>query len=84
MEGFASFHEACGYPAIHNGDIPTAADIHCITDRFLNPAGVTIECGLLIDPALGWEYKGGRKLSPEGWHEKSKALHTAAFLYYEE
>lgn len=84
MEGFTSFYEACRHPVVYNGDILTIADIHRITDRFPNLAGVMIGRGLLTNPALGWEYKEGRKLSPEEWHENLKALHTAVFLHYEE
>lgn len=84
MEGFTSFYEACRHPVVYNGDILTVTDIHRITDRFPNLAGVMIGRGLLTNPALGWEYKEGRKLSPEEWHEKLKALHTAVFLHYEE
>ena len=78
MEGFTSFYEACRHPVVYNGDILTVTDIHRITDKFPSLAGV------LTNPALGWEYKEGRKLSPEEWHEKLKALHTAVFLHYEE
>jgi len=39
--------------------------------------------GLLANPALGWEYKEGRKLTPEEWREKLRALHTAVFQHYE-
>ena len=84
MEGFTSFYEACRHPVVYNGDILTIADIHRITDKFPSLAGVMIGRGLLTNPALGWEYKEGRKLSPEEWHEKLKALHTAVFLHYEE
>ena len=37
----------------------------------------------LANPALGWEYKEGRKLTPEEWREKLRALHTAVFQHYE-
>ena len=84
MEGFTSFYEACRHPVVYNGDILTVTDIHRITDKFPSLAGVMIGRGLLTNPALGWEYKEGRKLSPEEWHEKLKALHTAVFLHYEE
>ena len=84
MEGFTSFYEACRHPVVYNGDILTVTDIHRITDRFPSLAGVMIGRGLLTNPALGWEYKEGRKLSPEEWHEKLKALHTAVLLHYEE
>ena len=84
MEGITSFYEACRHPVVYNGDILTVTDIHRITDKFPSLAGVMLGRGLLPNPALGWEYKEGRKLSPEEWHEKLKALHTADFLHNEE
>lgn len=83
MKGFTSFYEACSHPLIYNGDILTVTDIHRISDRFSNLAGVMIGRGLLTNPALGWEYKENRTLPPEEWREKLKALHAAVFLHYE-
>lgn len=79
MEGFTAFYEACRHPVIYNGDILTIEDIRCITEKFPKLTGVMIGRGLLANPALGWEYKEGRKLTPEEWREKLRALHTAVF-----
>ena len=83
MEGFTAFYEACRHPVIYNGDILTIEDIRCITEKFPKLTGVMIGRGLLANPALGWEYKEGRKLTPEEWREKLRALHTAVFQHYE-
>lgn len=83
MEGFTAFYEACRHPVIYNGDILTIEDIRCITEKFPKLTGVMIGRGLLANPALGWEYKEGRKLMPEEWREKLRALHTAVFQHYE-
>lgn len=83
MEGFTAFYEACRHPVIYNGDILTIEDIRCITEKFPKLTGVMIYRGLLANPALGWEYKEGRKLTPEEWREKLRALHTAVFQHYE-
>ena len=65
MEGFTAFYEACRHPVIYNGDILTIEDIRCITEKFPKLTGVMIGRGLLANPALGWEYKEGRKLMPK-------------------
>ena len=62
----------------------TIEDIQIITERFPKLAGLVIGRGLLANPALAWEYRQGKKLSPGEMAAKVKQLHTAVYNSYEE
>lgn len=84
MEGFAAFCNACNKPVIYNGDLAAVEDIHCLTERFPQLAGIMIGRGLLANPGLAWEYKEEKSLSTDEMKEKLHSLHTAIFSHYQE
>lgn len=59
-------------------------DIQTITEHFPKLAGVVIGRGLLANPALAWEYRQGKKLSPDEIIEKVGQLHAEVYSTYEE
>ena len=84
LNGFEAFYDGCDKPLLYNGDLHTIEDIQIITERFPKLAGLVIGRGLLANPALAWEYRQGRKLSPGEMAAKVKQLHTAVYNSYEE
>lgn len=46
------------HPVVYNGDICTAADAHCIRDRFPQVADIMVGRGILYHPTLPLEIKG--------------------------
>ena len=84
LSGFEAFYNGCEKPLLYNGDLHTVEDIQTITERFPKLAGVVIGRGLLANPALAWEYRQGKKLSPDEIIEKVGQLHTEVYSTYEE
>lgn len=83
-EAFAAFYQACTKPLIYNGDLTTVEEIHRLTTRFPQLAGVMVGRGLLANPALAWEYKEEKSLSTGEMKEKLRSLHAAVFARYQE
>lgn len=83
MEGFAAFYEGCRHPLVYNGDIRTTDDLHLLSDQFPELSGVMIGRGLLANPALAYEYKENRSLSPNEMREKLTELHSRLLKHYE-
>ena len=81
LSGFEAFYNGCEKPLLYNGDLHTVEDIQTITERFPKLAGVVIGRGLLANPALAWEYRQGKKLSPD---EIVGQLHAEVYSTYEE
>ena len=65
MEVFRTFGELCHHPLIYNGDVKTVEDIQKIVDNFPNVVGIMAGRGLIADPALFRQYKGGQKATAE-------------------
>ena len=84
LSGFEAFYNGCEKPLLYNGDLHTVEDIQTITERFPKLTGVVIGRGLLANPALAWEYRQGKKLSPDEIIEKVGQLHTEVYSTYEE
>ena len=84
LSGFEAFYNGCEKPLLYNGDLHTVEDIQTITERFPKLAGVVIGRGLLANPALAWEYRQGKKLSPDEIIEKVGQLHAEVYSTYEE
>lgn len=82
LDGFAAFYEGCRLPLIFNGDLHSADDIRCITDRFPRLAGVMIGRGLLANPALALEYREGTALTHDERTDRLRRLHDAVFDSY--
>ena len=84
LSGFEAFYNGCEKPLLYNGDLHTVEDIQTITEHFPKLAGVVIGRGLLANPALAWEYRQGKKLSPDEIIEKVGQLHAEVYSTYEE
>ena len=65
MEAFQMCAEDISRPLAYNGDLFSAKDYRRITARFSNLSGVMMGRGLLVNPALVREMKGGRPLSKD-------------------
>lgn len=84
LNAFEAFYDGCNKPLFYNGDIHTVEDIQAISTRFPKLAGIVIGRGLLANPALAWEYREGKPLSPDEMARKVGQLHTEVFSYYQE
>ncbi len=62
---FRSFIESSKHHLVYNGDICTKADYERILEMFPEIDTVMIGRGLLMNPSLVREIKGGKKASPE-------------------
>lgn len=65
MAAFAYATEHSGLPLCYNGDLNTPADCAAIQTRFPEVTGLMLGRGLLANPALGRQLRGGAPLSKE-------------------
>lgn len=65
LEAFQICAEGIHHPVAYNGDLFSAEDFRRITAHFPNLSGVMIGRGLLVNPALVREMKGGRALEKD-------------------
>ena len=65
MEAFDRFYEGIRHPLVYNGDIKSPEDIREKENKYPELRAVMIGRGLITDPALAREYKGGEPLDPE-------------------
>ena len=65
LETFSMFLEGSLHPVVYNGDIFTAQDCREFRARFPGCGDVMIGRGLIADPALAREIRGGAPLSRE-------------------
>lgn len=84
LKGFAAFAAVCSHPLIYNGDIKSIEDIERIHNIFPTLSGVMIGRGLLMNPALAFEYNEKKPLSTEEMKEKLNQMHKIVFARYEE
>ncbi len=75
LDVFQMFYENCPHALVYNGDIFSKADHERIQTRFPRCSAVMLGRGLISDPALAREIRGGGLLSPE----ELKAFHDAVF-----
>ena len=78
LETFALMKEMSVHPVCYNGDIRSADDLAKLRARFPGLEAVMIGRGLLRDPALVREIRGGAGLSKE----ELRALHETIFATY--
>lgn len=65
MDFFRKMYEKSRNPVVYNGDLLSAADCRRIELQFPDVSAVMIGRGLLINPALVREARGGKKLEKE-------------------
>ena len=63
MEAFGRMYDALHHPVIFNGDIKSISDIEGIVQKYPDLRAVMIGRGMISNPALAREYKGGEPLS---------------------
>lgn len=63
LEAFSEAFAKSKNPVCYNGDITSAEDFRALTERFPGLERVMTGRGVLADPALGRELKGGEKAS---------------------
>lgn len=75
LDAFAVMLEKSRHPVIYNGDILTTEDLALILDRFPQVKGVMIGRGLLRDPSLIRQIRGGEGITPEELYAYERALY---------
>ena len=82
-EAFAAFYSECTHPLAYNGDLQTVDDIRMVEESFPRLEGVMLGRGLLVNPALAWEYAEGTVLSSADLTDRVKVFHARLFRHYE-
>lgn len=77
LDAFHAFYENIRCPVVYNGDIRSVADACKIQARFPKIRAIMIGRGLLTDPALAREIKGGAPATPEELYAYMKDLSEA-------
>ena len=77
MDYFTEMYRASRNPVVFNGDIKTAADCRRILETYPDLKAVMIGRGLLINPALVREARGGKPLEKEEYRAFLKELFAA-------
>ena len=77
-EVFGMFLEESIHPVVYNGDLCSPADLEKLTDRFPRCRAVMIGRGLIADPALARELKGGSPLQKKELQQFHEALLASA------
>mgnify|MGYP002511749132 FL=1 len=67
LDAFERFAEQTTHRLIYNGDLKTPTDVHAITERFSNLAGIMMGRGLLARPSLAQELIEGAE-----WHRAKR------------
>ena len=67
LDAFERFAEQTTHRLIYNGDLKTPTDVHAITERFPNLAGIMMGRGLLARPSLAQELIEGAE-----WHRAKR------------
>lgn len=80
LDAFEQVYENSEHPLIYNGDVNTVSDAERIMNRFPNLSGLMIGRGMLANPALAREIKGGAQLSME----ELKAFHNRIYEAYKD
>ena len=75
LEIFQMFLENSSHPLVYNGDIFTPEDYRCFVERFPQCRALMMGRGLIANPALAREIRGGGPLRKE----ELKAFHDAVF-----
>ena len=78
MEAFGRAYEACRMPVSFNGNIFSREDYEGFISRYPKTAGVMLGRGLIRNPALAREIRGGEGLKIE----ELKAFHDAIYQGY--
>lgn len=63
---FAAALPGCRMPVCYNGDVTTAADLHTLEAQYPQLSGIMVGRGIIADPALFREARGG---APAAWEE---------------
>lgn len=77
LDAFEFFYENSRCPVVYNGDIRSVADAEMIENRFPKISALMIGRGLLTDPALAREIKGGAPAASEELYGYMKDLSEA-------
>ena len=64
-EAFAAYLPACTAPVCYNGDVTTAADLHTLEAQYPQLSGIMVGRGIIADPALFREARGGAPAARE-------------------
>ena len=75
LDVFQMFYENCPHPLVYNGDIFSQEDYRRIRTRFPRCSAVMLGRGLIADPALAREIRGGAPLLAS----ELKDFHDAVF-----
>ena len=78
MEAFDRFYEEIRHPLVYNGDIISKEDIAGIEEKYPKLSAVMIGRGLIGNPALAREYKGGEPID----HEEFRLLFRNIYKIY--
>ncbi len=78
MEAFRKAYEDCRMPVSFNGNIFSREDFDGFISRYPETAGVMLGRGLIRNPALAREIRGGEKLT----REELRAFHDAIYQGY--
>ena len=79
IEAFAEFYSACSHPVVYNGDLLTLNDILRVEKEFPGLKGIMLGRGLLVNPALGVEYRNGCVMSDSELCVLVQGMHDAMF-----
>lgn len=73
MESFGLFYERIRHPLVYNGDIFTKEDAERISSEYPLLEGIMVGRGLLMNPSLAREMRGGAAFSKKElkvWHDR--------------
>ena len=62
---FAAVLPRCSMPVCYNGDVTTAADLHTLEAQYPQLSGIMVGRGIIADPALFREARGGAPAARE-------------------
>ena len=78
LDVFAMFLEGSAHPVVYNGDICSAEDLAALRDRFPKVDAIMIGRGLITNPALARELRGGDRLRKTELRSFHDALYDEA------
>ena len=79
-EAFAHAYETLNTPLCYNGELKTAADLRALQSRYPALHAAMMGRGLVANPALVREYRGGKPLQ----REELRAFHDALYEAFSE
>ena len=84
LEAFGRFYSKCEKPLVYNGDIACADDAARVQRLFPDLSGLMLGRGLLANPGLANELKGGVCLTELERRKKDLELHDVLFRTFSE